>query len=272
MTRAHQALFAGHIPCYRFSREEEAELARKAAGGDAASRKQLILAALRWAIKYACRIRPPLIPAEDAAALGALGAVLAVDHFQPERGRLSTVTSLYVRHCVLRAHDNDGAIRVPRSALRKRPELWRLRRHYSLDRLLYARSQRQQGCDFATSCGAVLERKVCGRSALEEDTHPCRRHSRGWLPAADPASDWARRRLAEIWEAVEDFPPRQKAVMYGRYVEGLTLRELSKRLGRCHQAIALTEQAALRRLRRYFGQPSREEPIRKRKRRQGAER
>lgn len=95
--------------------EEERELARRIAEGDAEARKQLAEANLRLVVKIARKFRHPDLTLADLVQEGNLGLLEAVDKFDPDKGcRFSTYACWWIRQAVSRAIANKGrTIRLP---------------------------------------------------------------------------------------------------------------------------------------------------------------
>src|SRR5438270_7504133 len=71
--------------------EQEGELARRVAAGDASARDRLVRANLRLVVAVARRHAGRGVPLEDLVAEGNLGLIRAAELFDPERGaRFST--------------------------------------------------------------------------------------------------------------------------------------------------------------------------------------
>lgn len=102
------------------SREEELALARKAGAGDLEAREQLITANLRLVIHTAKKYvsygnqKSHNLSLSDLAQEGSIGLIKAVEKFDPERGKLSTYATWWIRQTIFRAIANQGGtIRVP---------------------------------------------------------------------------------------------------------------------------------------------------------------
>lgn len=97
------------------SREEEAELARKAAKGDKRATDKLITANLRFVIRVARDYTGQGLELEDLVSEGNMGLLDAVKRFDCERGvRLITYAVYWIRQSISRAvSERSGAIRLP---------------------------------------------------------------------------------------------------------------------------------------------------------------
>jgi RNA polymerase primary sigma factor len=103
----------GEIPL--LTREEETELAKKAAAGDEQARQKMIKANLRLVVKIAKRYGHLGLPLLDLIEEGNLGLMRAVEKFDVGMGnKLSTYAAWWIRQFILRALANQGKIiRIP---------------------------------------------------------------------------------------------------------------------------------------------------------------
>ncbi len=103
----------GEIPLLK--REEEIELATKAAAGDEQARQKMIKANLRLVVKIAKRYGHLGLPLLDLIEEGNLGLMRAVEKFDVDRRtKLSTYAAWWIRQFILRALANQGKlIRIP---------------------------------------------------------------------------------------------------------------------------------------------------------------
>ena len=115
-SRANLAVYLkeiGRIPL--LSREQELDLARRAAAGDAPAKQRLIESHLRLVVQVARRYLNRGLPLPDLIEEGNLGLLRAADKFDPERGvRFSTYATWWIRHAVTRALANQArTVRLP---------------------------------------------------------------------------------------------------------------------------------------------------------------
>lgn len=101
--------------CRKLTKAEEREAHLLAKSGDKSARDTLILSQLQYAFLIAKRYQNRGLPLEDLVQCANIGVISAVDHFDPDRGRLSTVTHLLVTQEIQRSLQSIGRfIRVPR--------------------------------------------------------------------------------------------------------------------------------------------------------------
>lgn len=95
--------------------EEERELARRVAGGDAEARAVLIESNLRLVVAMARRYQGLGLSFPDLVQEGTVGLIQAVDRFDWRRGRrFSTYAAWWIRQAIRRALTNDSrTIRLP---------------------------------------------------------------------------------------------------------------------------------------------------------------
>jgi RNA polymerase primary sigma factor len=92
----------GRIPLIQ--REEEQQVARRAAAGDVAARNALITANLRFVVLVAKSYVNRGLPLEDLINEGNIGLINAIDHFDPERGcHFITYAIWWIRQAMIKA-------------------------------------------------------------------------------------------------------------------------------------------------------------------------
>jgi len=97
------------------NREEEENLARLSAAGDAAAREKLVKSNLRFVISIAQKYRGQGLPLEDLISEGNLGLLTAVERFDVEKGyRFITYAVWWIRQSITKAISEKGRmIRLP---------------------------------------------------------------------------------------------------------------------------------------------------------------
>lgn len=186
--------------CRKLTKAEEREAHLLAKSGDKSARDTLILSQLQYAFLIAKRYQNRGLPLEDLVQCANIGVISAVDHFDPDRGRLSTVTHLLVRQEIGHSLQAIGRlIRIPRgyfthpaTADQQPPTV-------------------EQADDF---------------SDLDlRDTH-------------NPVEQAIQNETSEIaWGLVNRLPPEPRKILRLRYKRGETYIQIAKRLGKHHDAI-----------------------------------
>src|ERR1700734_4021017 len=95
--------------------DEQVELAKRVAAGDAEARQQMIAANLRLVVHWARRYQDRGVDFADLVQEGTFGLMRAVDKFDWRRGfRFSTYATWWIRQALQRAvQQQSGTIRVP---------------------------------------------------------------------------------------------------------------------------------------------------------------
>ena len=100
--------------------EEEVELARRCRAGDAAARKRLVAANLRFVVSVARQYTGRGVDLPDLVNEGNLGLVRAADRFDPDRGvRFVSYAHFWIRRAMSQAIARDEE-RAPADAPRRR--------------------------------------------------------------------------------------------------------------------------------------------------------
>jgi RNA polymerase primary sigma factor len=132
------------------ARDQERELGRRAAGGDAEARDHMVRANLRLVVRMARNYTGRGLPLEDLIAEGNLGLLRAVEGFDPDRQvRFSTYACCWIKQSIRRALVNTArTVRIPaymvellskwrRAATRLQEELGRTATHEEVGRHLH---------------------------------------------------------------------------------------------------------------------------------------
>jgi RNA polymerase sigma factor (sigma-70 family) len=97
--------------CEKFNRTEERALWEQMNAGDLEAKEMLVKSVLPLAFSVTKRIARDL---EDASLDACEGALAAVEHFQPSKGRLTTYTTIWARQVALRQRfRHSHAISLP---------------------------------------------------------------------------------------------------------------------------------------------------------------
>lgn len=111
------------------SRSEETELARRAQKGDAPAREKLIQANLRFVVNVAKRFHAHGLPLEDLVSEGNIGLIMALDHFDPEKGyRFISYAVWWIRQTILKAIVvKSRLIRLPQNKAQELQQIMKIR-------------------------------------------------------------------------------------------------------------------------------------------------
>ncbi len=96
------------------TKEEEVELAHKIKNGDKAARQKFINSNLRLVVNIAKHYIGRGLQFQDLVQEGNIGLMIAVDKFDPEKGRFSTYATHWIKQAIFRAiGDQSRTIRIP---------------------------------------------------------------------------------------------------------------------------------------------------------------
>ena len=250
------------------SRDEEADLAVRAAKGDAAAADRLISSHLPFVRTVARRYSRYGAPVNDLVQEGVIGLIHAVRKFNPESGvRLSTYAGWWVR-VAIQEHvvSSWSLVRIGTTAAQKRLffRLRRLANDLSRDdgpmedalRRLAARL-RIRPEELQT-----LARRIAGRD--QSLNQPIARSGDGddWLGRVpdsrpDPEAQTAALRDGRFWNdklsrALAALPERERRIISRRYLDGrkISLETVARDVGLSKERVRQLEARALEELRR----------------------
>lgn len=95
------------------TRDEETELAAAAQAGDKRAQETLLYSIMPMVISIAKRFQGRGLDLEDLVQAGNLGAMRSIETFAPERGRLTTYATHWIKQKICYAVENGSLIHVP---------------------------------------------------------------------------------------------------------------------------------------------------------------
>ncbi|HSD66451.1 MAG TPA: RNA polymerase sigma factor RpoD/SigA [Vicinamibacteria bacterium] len=242
------------------TREQELDLAKRVAAGDADAERRMVEGNLRLVVRIARRYMNRGLSLADLIEEGNLGLLHAVRKFRWERGtRFSTYAVWWIRQAMVRALANQARlIRLPvhvealyTKYLRKKEELTRaLERPPSVAEIAQALGvpvEHLEGLEEVAATPLSLETPVGEGTGVLKEVVPDRAE-----PGSDAVAGLLRQR-ADLREILEALPPTERSIIAQRFgLDGqapLTLEAIGQRLGVTRERVRQIEAAALRKLR-----------------------
>lgn len=245
--------------------EEEVDLARRAAAGDAYARRILIESNLRLVIAIARRYTSTGVPLIDLIQEGNLGLMRAAEKFDYQRGcHFGTYATWWIRQAVSRAAgEQSRLIHLPEhvaTRLRKvRRVAAQLSQENGLDPLP---EQIAEACNFdldeVLDLLGIIEQPVSLDAPVDDDARYSLADTLEDGAAPAPAETASQHLLGEeLHRALATLTPRERAVITLRYGIGdgrsRTLLEVGKELGISRERVRQLEVVALMKLRGISG-------------------
>ncbi|MCD4733499.1 RNA polymerase sigma factor RpoD/SigA [bacterium] len=242
------------------SRQEELELARRAKGGDEGALNKLVEANLRFVVKIANRYSNQGLPLEDLISAGNEGLIIAVRHFDPERGnRLISYGVWWIRQSISRVLANDSrTIRLPFYIY---CDLYRLRKVTTLFRSHNGRAPKlkELSSELGMSFKKIKKLQRVDKSALSLN-HPLIPNEKAEMidVVPDSRSDTpeevvlSKDQLSHLMALLTRLSERESKIVrmhYGIGQEAMTLREIGEVFDLSRERIRQIEVAAFRKIR-----------------------
>lgn len=225
-----------------------------------AAKDRLVVSNLRLVVSIANSYKGMGLPLADLVNEGNIGLMKAVDKYDPEKGRLSTYATWWIKQAIRRALSNQSrTIRLPVHMVEK---VARVRR--TVDSLSIALNRPPNPTEIAESCGLNVDQvdrclATSGyTTSLNATVHGEDIEVGDSIPdpsAIDPAENCERtQRFHLLSETLEVLNPRERAIISARFGLGMdtavTLEHIGKQLGVTRERIRQLEAAALKKLRK----------------------
>jgi RNA polymerase sigma-B factor len=237
---------------------EEKALFIRSSKGDSDAREQLITRYLPLAHRLARRYWYGREPLDDLLQVAGMGLVKAIDRFDPARGMMFPAYAVPTILGELKRHfrDNGWALHVPQ---RVQARAFRVERATDDLRRQLGRSPSLRELSEATGVGVqdVEEAVEAAASAFEAVSLDSSRRSGGEESSESfedaLGTEDERYELIEygasIQPALKALPPRERLILYLRFVEDLTQCEIGKLMGISQMHVSRLLRRALARLR-----------------------
>jgi RNA polymerase primary sigma factor len=260
------------------TREQEVELARRVAEGDAEAARRLTEANLRLVVMIARRYQNRGLPLADLIAEGNLGLLRAVQKFRWDRGtRFSTYGTWWIRQAIVRALANQARLirqpvhveallaRYRRAKAQLTQEQGRSPTLQEIADRLEVRVEKLEGLEAAGTTPLSLELPFGeGRGVLADALRPDPGDpGRGLLAEGTPGRpaepEFVRvaaflKSQAALQEILAELPATERTVIVRRFGladhEPMTLEAIGRQLGVTRERVRQIEGSALRKLRR----------------------
>jgi RNA polymerase sigma-B factor len=222
--------------------------------GDPDLRAALIERHLPLARSLASRYRYTPQPLEDLVQVASLGLVKAVDGFDPDRGTAFATYAVPAILGELRHHmrDTGWTVHVPRGTKELVGTVDQAERRLSA-RLGRAPTAAQLAEESGLGPEAVLEaltaRVAQDSVPLDEPTGPGASTHADALGSADPLLGAVEERVS-LSGPLRALAPRERTILYLRFVEGRTQTEIARRVGLSQMQVSRLLRSTLESLRR----------------------
>ncbi len=214
-----------------YDTERTYKLLRRAQTGDSAAKEQLILENMKLVYKISARFYGRGTDKEDIHQIGVLGLLSAIERFDIRQGtRFSTYAVPVIMGEIKRFFRDDGMIKVSRNLkslagqAAKLSEQIRIRENRTPTVRELAETLHVSPAELAQAEKAHLPIRSFS-APIDDSGKPLA----DLLPAPDKSAHLLER--LDIENAVSTLSPRDRSILYMRYVQDKTQTAISKRLG-----------------------------------------